>query len=889
MHEEDDSAMEVAGPSGSETDLMLGGNAEEFFSGMLGSDAGDLMSGFMNESHQAYEWKDMPVFVQGLGSENKEVRDTAMEALLYFGDAAVPDIVKLLRTGSTTARLGAAHVLAQMGYDAREALPDLVHLLDSDDWLLRRFACQALGNLHTPDYVWTWREEPIGGANEDIAPKPLAWAAVPGLIERLNDTESLVRLEAVRALKAIAEEARELQYPGLNAGEYLEPVLPLLNDSDPEVCHAAAKTVGLFGAEAEHALDSVLALLESPSGTVRETAAQALGDIGHVSPKISAGLARLLNDPESSVRVAVLKALPVVMRKDRDLIDSMMKSLVDPAPEVRAAAADSLSELGPHGSQAVTLVKYLVALLQRDPSAEVRTAAAAGLGRMVQYARGVEPVLERAMDDPAGSVRGAATYARARFGVTDRRLAGRMVRLLNNRGQEELAGNSRAVGLLKPPDKQGIRNLLNILERESTEEPVRKAVAQALADIGEPALEMMVDQMGRDPLNAYYYQEVFDAMGEKSVSALASMLYHNDMYVRMSAAVALGRLGERAAPAIPELAKAARSSNYSDVAAAVTAMIAIGKPARQTLVGLCESQFPIARSAGIGALVAMDVPVEQSLPILTRALEDKSPTIRVGAITSLGMMKDEAKPAVQALTKRLDDPDPFVRMFVPDALVSVDPESPEIAVALGEAVKNMRDDYTTQINAMDALEEMGKFSAPAAPTLIQAFPKAEPDMKRRILYLLGEVGWEARKGLPYMVEVLRSSTHPPLLIASARGVSGIASGYRAFGEQIAYEPFKEAVDSLTVAYNLIQDNPETQRRTRREQTRLQQDLPILQGMVRQKYEALPMTAKLNIWYQNSNYRKHQTKMLVWGTLFLLGGGIWGAKVLVARHRNAQLA
>jgi HEAT repeats len=134
-------------------------------------------------------------------------------------------------------------------------------------------------------------------------------------------------------------------------------------------------------------------------------------------------------------------------------------------------------------------VPVLVELLA-DEDAQVRRAAASYLGRLAPRAGGAALALGRSLKDPGNEVRDEACSALARMG--------------------------------------------------SAAEPALPALRDALRD-------------GRSPFVVLFAIEGIAEESDTAVPVLAAALTHDDERLRVRAAMALGRLGPRAAPAVPAL------------------------------------------------------------------------------------------------------------------------------------------------------------------------------------------------------------------------------------------------------------------------------------------------------------------------------------------------
>lgn len=112
-------------------------------------------------------------------------RGAARLQLISLGEAAVPALLDLLRTGSPEDRLAAANTFWGMGPRAAGAVGELAALLVEPDPRLRLAAAAAL--------------EALG---------PAAAPAVEALVAALSDPDPAVRQSAVKALGAIGPGAR---------------------------------------------------------------------------------------------------------------------------------------------------------------------------------------------------------------------------------------------------------------------------------------------------------------------------------------------------------------------------------------------------------------------------------------------------------------------------------------------------------------------------------------------------------------------------------------------------------------------------------------------------------------------------------------------------------
>ena len=120
-----------------------------------------------------------------LRSPDPEKSGRARLQLITLGEAAVPALAELLRSGTPEERMAAANTLWGLGSRAQAAVPELAVALADPDPRLRGAAAMAL--------------EGMG---------PAAAGAVPALAKALSDRDAGVRQAAARALGAVGPAAR---------------------------------------------------------------------------------------------------------------------------------------------------------------------------------------------------------------------------------------------------------------------------------------------------------------------------------------------------------------------------------------------------------------------------------------------------------------------------------------------------------------------------------------------------------------------------------------------------------------------------------------------------------------------------------------------------------
>ena len=203
--------------------------------------------------------------------------DTVAKQLVAFGKPSVPELIKLLKTGSRTERSNAAYVLARMKTPPMEAIPVIEKILD-EDGTDRMHVALELQKLN-PDSV----------------------KAVNILSEELRKGTASDRIIIARVLS-------------LSPSEKFVPVLmEMSKDADGDVCLAALQTLGEIASINSSAgagmIPAMVKALENPSTFVRRQAARNLGIIGPTASSAVPALEKMTGTEDSKVRDAVLNAL----------------------------------------------------------------------------------------------------------------------------------------------------------------------------------------------------------------------------------------------------------------------------------------------------------------------------------------------------------------------------------------------------------------------------------------------------------------------------------------------------------------------------------------------------------------------------------------------------
>jgi HEAT repeat protein len=535
------------------------------------------------------------------------------------------------------------------------------------------------------------------------------------MVEALSDEDWQVRRAAV-------SEASQRAAPEAIAA-LLSSIVE--NHHNPSLLNSALQVL----AESEvDTLSALTELLQGPVPDLRMQAALALGEQRDV--RAIPALLKALNDDDTNVRYHAIEALGKL--KATEAVDALAEIADSKDFFLAFAALDALAKIG-DARIAPGIVPLLEDDLLREPAINL-------LGQLGDET--VVSPLTKLLNTPTAP--------------TDQ-IAAALVTLSDRYEQQYGEGSYIAELTGSEISPTGVQNLLDAIEAPGMEN--LRAIAQVLGWLKRSGVDRALTRLlGRADLR----DEVIEALvrhGSATSELLTEQLTSEDLEVRRSAVVALGRIGD--ANATPALVNALNDESLAIDAANALGQIGDARAVdgllnlignddaltRQAAVSALNSLMPASMSERIipllhdsdpnvresavkiagyfgypdskSALIELSrdpnervrctaiehlpyIEDERTFDVLVQAIKDETPNVRAAAARALGTM--DAPEAVQALIDGLADEDAWVRYFSARALGRR--RSEESVAALQRVIEKEKFNHV-RIAALDSLGQIG--------------------------------------------------------------------------------------------------------------------------------------------------------------------------------------
>jgi len=523
--------------------------------------------------------------------------------------------------------------------------------------------------------------------------------AIAGLIVTIEDVTE--RLERERELSARLAEGDEVAR--LHAAETLSddaaydtaPLLDALSDESWRVRRAAIRGVSQHAAPEAIASLVSLVVKNHHNPSLLNSALQVLtaSKVDTLSP-----LLELLKDPDPDLRMQA--ALALGDQRNARAVDGLIEMLRDEDTNVRYHAIEALGKL--KATEAVDVL----AEIAESKDFFLSFAALESLTNIgdARVASKMAPLLDNEfLRDPAinllgklgdDSAVGPLTALLNTPGVPTSAIADALAAIHDRYDEQYSEGAYIADLVSREISATGIQNLLDALASEPGKGPLR-SIALVLGWQKRSGLDRALTRlMGREEVR----DEIIEALvrhGSATVELLMEQLSSEDLEVRRSAVMALGRIGD--STATPALVEALNEESLSIDAANALGRIGDAR-AVDGLVNLIGNSDASVRQATVSALNSLTLPsiAERIIPLL----RDPDPNVRESAVKIAGYFGyPESAGALLDLSR---DPNERVRCaalehlpFVEDEraldvlLHAMKEETPNARAAAARALGNM--------------------------------------------------------------------------------------------------------------------------------------------------------------------------------------------------------
>ena len=486
--------------------------------------------------------------------------------------------------------------------------------------------------------------------------------------ETLRDNQSYDATPLLDALSDNSWRVRRAAVKGVSQRAAPEAIAALLNSvvenhHNPSLLNSALQ---VLAASEVDTISPLLDLLQHPDSDLRMQAALALGEQRNV--RAAGALIDALKDDDTNVRYHAIEALGKL--KAVEAVDALAEIAETSHFFLGFAALDALTAIGDP-----RIAPRIVPLLKDEL---LRNQAINLLGQLGDES--VVAPLTAVLNTPA---------------TTSTHLLARALATLSDRYEQQY-GEGRYIADLASREisPTGVQNLLDELESPDKED--LRSLALVLGWIKGASVERALTRlMGRDDLRNEII-EAFVRHGPATLDLLISQLAAEDLEVRRSAVVALGRIGD--SRATPGLIKALGEESLAIDAA--NALGQIGDPrAVDELLTLIGSDDASLRQTAINALNAVIPPSmsERIIPLL----HDSDPNVRESAVKIAGYFGYPESP--DALLELSRDPNERVRCAAIEHLPYVEDERAFAVLvhAIKEETPNVRAAAARALGTMD--------------------------------------------------------------------------------------------------------------------------------------------------------------------------------------------
>jgi len=326
-------------------------------------------------------------------------------------------LIEALYSEDFTTRMRAVSFIGYRGQAAKQAVPDLVKVLEKYD--MRESALSALKAIGPSasaaipalyNAITAYPEQPATRWKSAHALANIGEVAIPTL-KMGADSDNLYERIWCRAALA------KIEGPKSNHLQYLSV---LLSSTDRETVLVAVNALTMIGPAAKPVLPKIIAAMDNPVAPKMEIA-MLLARMGKDASPAIPQLVKFLDDPYPFTRNRAALALSMIGCADlRSAVPGLIRMLSAQEDHVRRQAAETLGKVGPAAGG--PSVPHLIERLCSDQDEHVRAAAAEALGEIAPNDTAVHSALIAVMNDQSGRVRSKAAPILAKNAPVTREL-----------------------------------------------------------------------------------------------------------------------------------------------------------------------------------------------------------------------------------------------------------------------------------------------------------------------------------------------------------------------------------------------------------------------------------------------------------------------------------
>jgi HEAT repeat protein len=395
--------------------------------------------------------KTMPMVIKILEQGDMSIIIPALQSIAEEGKDAVPRLRRALK--HEKAQYWACVVLADIGPDSAEAVPELINVLKAKDPDVRLEALVALGA--------------IGDAAKPAIP------AIVALAE--GDDYKHVRYAAIYALGQLGGNGaatKSLRNGMKSDDEFLRTICSwAAARTSPNDKELVAEAIGLI-------VDS----FQSEDVHVRRAAARAMVEFDADREVVAPLLVKALADKDQTVVANAIEALASLGPQALAHVDDALAN-----KELRHYAVRLIARLGREGEVAVpALVEVLSQQTDSPDDVEFIREAQFALGTIGPAAKDAIPVLVKALSADDESVAASAAYALGKIGAAARSAVPGLQRSEGNKSVIVKAASVFALWQIQPGNPARRIKATSLLLRalDDERELVRAGAATMLGDLG---------------------------------------------------------------------------------------------------------------------------------------------------------------------------------------------------------------------------------------------------------------------------------------------------------------------------------------------------------------------------------------------------------------------